>query len=845
MLARKYLWTVLLCGLSCLTSAGVAAERPLIMVDQFGYLPDSSKVAVLADPQKGFNATRAYTPGSQLEVRRVVDNGVVYTGNPTVWNGGATDAKSGDKAWWFDFSQLQTTGDYYIYDPETTGRSYPFTIGGHVYDAVLKAAMRAFFYQRVNADKLPPYADDRYADAASHGYAEQDFDARAMNPANPAVSDPATSRDLSGGWYDAGDFNKYVNYADGAIHDLLYAYQENSRAWGDDYAIPESGNGIPDVLDELKWELDWLLRMQNTDGSLLHKVTSIDWDDVSPPSTDLIPRRYAPATASATISGAGAFAHAAKVFGAFPEFSSYSAILEEAAGKAWNWLEAHPQAVPSLYDNAGFVTAGAEDCLYGSLDQTNCGLEQHANQVNAAIHLWVLTGEQRFADYIRQHAETDTTLMARGDLTHNGMAAESQDALLYYAAQPGADAALSGKIRSAYKDALSWRYAWTPFSPLARFKEGKDPYRAYLDEYLWGSNQSKSIAGTSLWNVLQYNVPVPEADVSNAKAGADGYLHYLHGVNPHAMVFLSNMGAAGAEDSVPEMYHMWFADNTQWDNIQTSNGPAPGFLVGGPNQYWSTAKVYIDGVQDSDHNLKSQPAMKRYWSWNNARQQSYEITEPAINYQAAYVRLLSKAVTGAGNADTTPDAFSFTNQVGVALSAAIASNPVTISGINSTSAISISGGEYRINGGEYTSATGTINNGDTVQVRHTSSANFRTAVVSRLTIGGIKRNFKSITVKKDAKPDAFSFSALTHVARSTVFESNTITVSGINAPAAIRITKGEYRINGGNYTNAAGTVNNGDTVQLRRTSSSKANTTVTTILRIGGVSGAFKITTTL
>ena len=147
-----------------------------------------------------------------------------------------------------------------------------------------------------------------------------------------------------------------------------------------------------------------------------------------------------------------------------------------------------------------------------------------------------------------------------------------------------------------------------------------------------------------MWNVSQYGVPVTVADVTVAKNGAEGYLHYLHGVNPHALVFLSNMGQAGAEESVPEMYHMWFADKTQWDNIQTSNGPAPGFLVGGPNQYWNAATVYIDGIKDSNHNLKSQPAMKRYWSWNNAAQYSYEITEPAINYQAAYVRLLSKFV---------------------------------------------------------------------------------------------------------------------------------------------------------------------------------------------------------
>ena len=179
-------------------------------------------------------------------------------------------------------------------------------------------------------------------------------------------------------------------------------------------------------------------------ADLLHKVTSIEWDDVSPPSTDLIPRRYAPATASATLSGAGAFAHAAKVFGTIPAFSTYAAERKTPLSRH-GLAGSHPQAIPSLYNNAGFVTAGAEDCLYGSIDPTNCGHEQYANRVNAAIHLWALTGEQRFADYILQHAETDTPLMKQGDLTHQGMAAESQDALLYYASLPGANATLAGK----------------------------------------------------------------------------------------------------------------------------------------------------------------------------------------------------------------------------------------------------------------------------------------------------------------------------------------------------------------------------------------------------------------
>ena len=76
-------------------------------------------------------------------------------------------------------------------------------------------------------------------------------------------------KDLRGGWYDAGDFNKYTTWTARYIIVLLHAFEEHPQAFSDDYGIPESGNGIPDILDEVKWGLDWLVRMQNADGSFL------------------------------------------------------------------------------------------------------------------------------------------------------------------------------------------------------------------------------------------------------------------------------------------------------------------------------------------------------------------------------------------------------------------------------------------------------------------------------------------------------------------------------------------------------------------------------------------------
>ncbi|QEP43794.1 DUF1566 domain-containing protein [Ectothiorhodospiraceae bacterium BW-2] len=194
--------------------------------------------------------------------------------------------------------------------------------------------------------------------------------------------------------------------------------------------------------------------------------------------------------------------------------------------------------------------------------------------------------------------------------------------------------------------------------------------------------------------------------------------------------------------------------------------------------------------------------------------------------------------------DTTPDAFSFTDQTGVALSTLIESNTITVAGINAATAISISGGEYKIDAGSYTSTAGTVLNGQTVTVRHTSSASHSSQTDTILTLGGISDTFTTTTLD-DTTPDAFSFTDQTGVALSTLIESNTITVAGINAATAISISGGEYKIDAGSYTSTAGTVLNGQTVTVRHTSSASHSSQTDTILTLGGISDTFTTTTTL
>jgi len=187
--------------------------------------------------------------------------------------------------------------------------------------------------------------------------------------------------------------------------------------------------------------------------------------------------------------------------------------------------------------------------------------------------------------------------------------------------------------------------------------------------------------------------------------------------------------------------------------------------------------------------------------------------------------------------------FSFAPQTGVAPGTLVTSNTIQVSSTITSSSISIVGGEYSIGGGAFTSAPGTVASCQTVRVRLLSSSSFGATTSATLNIGGVTGTFSVTTVAADTAPNGFTFSPQTDVALSTATLSNAITVSGTNAPAPVSVSGGEYRINSGAFTGAAGTVNPGDTVALRVTSSANYGATTQATLTIGGVSGTFAVTT--
>lgn len=375
------------------------AEIPLgefIVVDQFGYLPDAQKVAVIRDPMEGFDKEKEFTPGPLYAVVETTDGRWIYTGEPTVWNKGEIDQSSGDRAWWFDFSSLTKSGEYYVLDVARNVRSPVFQVADTVYREVLKHAVRTFFYQRAGCPKQSLYADEGWTDEASHLGPGQDPYCRSWSK----KSDPTTERDLSGGWYDAGDYNKYTNWTASYIIELLRAYEENPEAFGDDYRIPESDNGIPDVVDEALWGLAWLVKMQNNDGSLL---SVMGLSDASPPSAAKGPSYYGGPSTSATLSGAAAFAYSAKVLWKLgrDELNDYAEQLVGRAVRAWNWAEENPKVL--FYNNSpehetqGLAAGQQEVDDYGRL----------VKKLAAACYLYETTGDTLFREYFdSNYAET-------------------------------------------------------------------------------------------------------------------------------------------------------------------------------------------------------------------------------------------------------------------------------------------------------------------------------------------------------------------------------------------------------------------------------------------------------
>ena len=496
---RGLIWILFFVGL--VTGCARAMEpAPFILVDQFGYLPELEKRAVIRDPVIGFDADRSFSPGAAYAVIDVASGETVYTGSPTAWNDGQVDDLSGDRVWWFDFSTVTRPGTYVVRDVDRGVESDRFDISPTVYEAVLRDAFKSFYYQRAGFEKREPYVETGYVDAPSHLGPGQDTEAQRYD----AVGDLSTARDLRGGWYDAGDYNQYTSWTSNYVSSLLFTYLQNPAAWTDEMGIPESGNGVPDILDEVKWGLDWLERMQNPDGSMLSVLGRAE---ATPPSKADGPSRYGLANTSATLTAAGAFAMAADVFRTQPELRELAAGYTGRAVRAWRWAEANPKVL--FYNNS--EEHGTQGLAAGQQEVDPERLRK--KRLTASMQLYALTRDQAYARTVGQLYDElggitpESTSGFESDIGYN---------LLTYAALNRLPADIAARVKTDYARLLEGWNGW----PAVR--DATHAYSAPVADYWWGSNSTKSRGGARFAQTLQLG------DAANPLPALNAGSHYLH-----------------------------------------------------------------------------------------------------------------------------------------------------------------------------------------------------------------------------------------------------------------------------------------------------------------------------
>lgn len=621
-----------------------------IMVDQFGYLPNAPKHAVIREAHNGQFSPDNYTPADSLIVRKVSDSVEVFRNEVTVWNNGVIDTLSGDKGWWFDFSNLTTTGTYELFDPSNNTVSAPFEISNNVYDNLLKDAMRTYYYQRCGIEKAEPFAETPWIDNTpchlQDTIAHFAFD----------TSNSNLKRNLSGGWHDAGDYNKYITFLPNVINPLLQAYQSNPYLWSDSTGIPESGNGVPDILDEINYELQWALSMQDTDGKVFLKLGTMNYSGGTPPSSHSNDRFYGHKSSASTITFAAFMAHAAFVFQDIPELTTEAEIYKTAAINAWNAFDI--TALDTALDN-GEVKSGDAD------------MNENAQKLMAsAASMWLFasTGDEKYHTYFKDNYNV-----------HNWWAGPynlySSQALLYYTTLTNADASTASDIIQDMRSASNGYY-------LFGFDPDSHLYRSFMPkpQWHWGSNSVQATMGVMNYQFAQYNVD--ETNRESYLTKALGSLNYLHGINPMGKVYLTAMNDRNAENSVTQLYHSWFADGSSWDSFEDSDGPAPAILVGGPNKNYTGTVAPPAG----------EPPEKSYADINGTDWQNeitWEITENSITYQAPYINLLSLIIAEYADTGTTaidkPDHLAYATTKKIKVSST--GKSITIKGMSSEKAL--------------------------------------------------------------------------------------------------------------------------------------------------------------
>lgn len=497
-----------------------SATRPYeapIITNQVGYKCDSKKTAVFrnADNESKFSVVNADT------------NQVVYTGD---LSDGINNTSAGETNKTGDFSSVTQPGKYYI----TCGNldnSYTFEISDSVYSNLLDDSVRMLYLQR-----------------CGEAVTDSDFGHPACHTGMATVYGTNDKINVSGGWHDAGDYGRYIVPAAKTIADLLYAYEANPELYGDNIGIPQSGNGTPDILDEARYELEWMMKMQRADGAVYHKVTCENFPGYVSPEKETAPLIVTPVSTTATADFCASMALAYEFYRDIDV--NFANDCLERSERAWNFLEANPDLI---FKNPEDITTGD----YGDLSDRD-------ERYWAAAQLYRATGNSKYETalsemYVLKGLDW-STVGDYGNLAILTAKNISKNSAIYTNAKDTIISQADSFVRIS----------------------SNSPYGVALTKFNWGSNMTVANAGIILGAAYKATGDSSYLDAANAQ------LNYLLGTNPVGECFFTGYGTVSPE-------------NPHHRPSMAAGKAMKGMLVGGVNQNLedSAAKAYCQDLPNA------------------------------------------------------------------------------------------------------------------------------------------------------------------------------------------------------------------------------------------------------
>lgn len=352
------------------TNFDVHEYSSAIKLNQVGYFANASKIVIVPSTNiVKFNVINAN--GS------VVLSGI--SSAPAVWE------YSGEAVVQIDLSALNAVGQYSL-EVEDSQQRASFSIKASPYDAMHKAAFKAYYINRASIKLLPEFAGD-YARPMGHVDTQvlvHSSAATASRPEGTVISSPK-------GWYDAGDYNKYIVNSGISTYTLLLAY-EHFTAYYDNKSlnIPESNNGIPDILDEIDWNLEWMSTMQDpNDGGVYHKLTTKNFTPIIMPHEGTEPRFVVQKSTAAALNFAAVMANASRLYQATRPTLANKYLLQ--AIDAYSWALENPT---QYYRQPSDIQTGE----YGDNNVTD-------EFAWASAELYLTTQEPPFLENFDQYAQ--------------------------------------------------------------------------------------------------------------------------------------------------------------------------------------------------------------------------------------------------------------------------------------------------------------------------------------------------------------------------------------------------------------------------------------------------------